>query len=186
LGALYRITSQTEVYLVPDNSGLFQLTLILPPTSSSGDYIDAPHSYGDSPSQQPLIRAVAIADYRDLGFAYILGAFSSDPEDGGYLSMALGPMVDNTRPLSYSLTNNRYNSVTRVAQAATTEAARQEKLPITGLIEANANLALELYDVVEVTEAKLGWSNRPFRVRRIREVWERGRLTQTLYLGPTD
>jgi hypothetical protein len=99
------------------------------------------------------------------------------------IGMAAGAVVDNTRPLSYSLTNSRYNTQARVENAATFEAARQKKLPITGIVEGQANLALEVYDKVEVTEALLGWSAKQFRVRRIDERWERGRLTQTVYLG---
>lgn len=89
----------------------------------------------------------------------------------------------NTRPLSYSLTNSRYNTTARVSAAASAEATRQMRLPITGIIEGQANLALEVYNVVEVTEPLLGWSARAFRVRRIAERYERGRLTQTVYLG---
>jgi hypothetical protein len=70
-----------------------------------------------------------------------------------------------------------------VALAASAEAARQKMLPITALIEGQANLGLEIYDVVEVTEPLLGWSAKHFRVRRIDERWDRGRLTQTVYLG---
>ena len=66
--------------------------------------------------------------------------------------------------------------------AAAAEANRQNKLAVDAMIEAPVNLALELYDVVEVTEP-LGWDARKFRVRRIREVWDRGLLTHTLWLG---
>jgi hypothetical protein len=97
--------------------------------------------------------------------------------------MAAGPALPNTRPLSYSLTNSRYNTTARVQQAAEVEAARQRLLPVTALIEGQANLALELYDRVEVTEPRLGWSSRAFRVRRIVERWEQGRLWQVIYLG---
>jgi hypothetical protein len=183
LGAAYRAAAQSAAWLVPHNTGQFAVTAITPGVSQSGSYDDEPHQYGESPSQQPLIRAAEVSDYRRLGFAYVLGTFSTDPEDGGYVAMAAGPALDNTRPLSYSLTNNRYNSESRVHNAATAEAARQEKLPITAVIEANANLALELYDVIEVDEARLGWSDRQFRVRAIVERWERGWLTQEIFCG---
>jgi len=113
----------------------------------------------------------------------VLGTASTDPEDGGYVGMAAGPVVPNTRPLSYSLTNTRYNTDARVLAAAAAEANRQNKLAVDAMIEAPVNLALELYDVVEVTEPLLGWDARKFRVRRIREVWDRGLLTHTLWLG---
>ncbi len=182
-GAAYRIGSQAEYYIVPANDGTFALTLITPGTSGSGDYDDTPHTYGVSPSEQPVARAAAVSDYRVLAFSYVLGTYSTDPEDGGAVAMAAGPVIDNTRPLSYSLTNSRYNTTTRVTNAAAAEAARQDKLPITGIIEGQANLALELYDRVEVTEPLLGWSAKSFRVRRIDERYDRGRLWQVIYLG---
>jgi hypothetical protein len=182
-GAAFRVGSQSEWYLLPANDGSFALTMITPGTSDSGDYDDTPHEYGVSPSEQPIARAAAIGDYRVLAFSYVLGTRSTDPEDGAAVAMAAGPVVPNTRPLSYSLTNSRYNTTTRVQQAATAEAARQRKLPITGMIEGQANLGLELYDMVEVTEPLLGWEAQHFRVRRIDERWERGCLTQTVWLG---
>jgi hypothetical protein len=42
---------------------------------------------------------------------------------------------------------------------------------------------LEPYDVVEVTEARLGWAARQFRVRSIDEKYDRGLLTQKVWLG---
>lgn len=182
-GARFRVGSQSEFYLVPANDGSFALTMITPGTSDSGDYSAAAQAYGASPSQQPIARAAAVSDYRVLAFAYVLGTYSTDPDDGAAVAMEQGPVIDNTRPLSYSLTNSRYNTTARVAAAATAEAARQRKLPVTGIVEGQANLALEVYDVVAVTEPLLGWVARTFRVRRIVEQWERARLTQTVYLG---
>jgi hypothetical protein len=157
--------------------------MITPGTSDSGDYDDTPHLYGLSPSQQPVAKAVRISDYRTLAFSYVMGTRSTDPQDGGALAMAAGAVIANTRPLSYSLTNSRYNTQARVSAAAAAEGARQRMLSVTAMIEGQANLALELYDIVEVTEPLLGWSDRAFRVRRITEEWEQGRLTQTVYLG---
>lgn len=182
-GAAFRVGSQSEWYLVPANDGSFALTMITPGTSNSSHYIDTPHPYGASPSQQPIARAANISDYRILAFSYVLGTRSTDPEDGGAVAMAAGPVIDNTRPLSYSLTNSRYNTIARGQQAASAEAARQKMLPITAAIEGQANLALEIYDVVEVTKPLLGWNAKQFRVRRIDERWDRGLLTQTVYLG---
>jgi hypothetical protein len=182
-GAAYRVGSQSEWYLVPANDGSFGLTMIVPGDSDSGDYDDTPHVYGVSPSEQCIARAANISDYRVLAFSYVLGTRSTDPEDGAALAMAAGAVIPNMRPLSYSLTNSRYNTTARVQQAAASEAARQRKLPITAVMEGQANLALELYDKVEVTEPRLGWNAQQFRVRRITEVWEQGRLTQTVWLG---
>jgi hypothetical protein len=180
-GAAYRMTSQANAWLVPKNDGTFAATLINPGTSDSGDYDDTAHDYPDG--EWELIDAAEIADYRRLAFAYVLGTYSTDPEDGAYVGMATGPALPNTRPLSYSLTNTRYNTDERVENAALAEAARQVKLAVDAVIEAPANLALELYDMMSVTEPSLSWSAKPFRVRRIREVWEQGRLTQVIYLG---
>lgn len=182
-GAAYRVASQSEFYLVPANDGAFALTMITPGTSDSGDYGDSAHVYGVAPSEQPIARATQVSDYRVLAFAYVLGTRSTDPEDGAAVAMAAGAPLPNTRPLSYSLTNSRYNTTTRVQNAAAAEAARQRKLPITAIIEGQANLALELYDIVQVTEPLLGWAAQTFRVRRIAEVWDRGRLTQVVWLG---
>lgn len=182
-GAAYRAGSQTEFYLVPANDGSFGLTLINPPASDSGDYDDTAHVYGSGSTQQPIARAGIISDFRRLAFAYILGSYSTDPEDGGYLAMAAGPVVPNTRPISYSLTNLRYNSAARVSLAATSEAARQQKLTVDAFLEGQANLALELYDIVQVTESLLGWSSASFRVRAITERYDRGRMTQRIDLG---
>lgn len=182
-GAAYRVGSQAEIYLVPANDGSFALTMVTPGDSDGGNYDDTPHIYGSGSTQQPIARAAIISDYRVLAFSYVLGTRSTDPEDGAAVAMAAGPVVPNTRPLSYSLTNSRYNTTARVDHAAAAEAARQKKLPITGLIEGQANLALELYDRVQVTEPLLGWSAQAFRVRRIAEVYARGRLVQTVYLG---
>lgn len=183
-GAAHRVTAQTSAFLVPRNDGAFGVTLIRPPYSDrSGHYQDTPHAYGVAPSCQPLIDAVAVSDARRLAFSYVLGAYSTDPEDGAALAMAAGPVLPNTRPLSYSLTNMRYNTWARVALAAAAEAARQHALPISAEIDAVANLALEVMDVVEVTEPALGWTARRLRVRRIAETWERGRLLQHIWLG---
>jgi hypothetical protein len=182
LGAAYRVRNQTSLYLVPANDGTFAVTLINPPYSDgSGHYADVPHVYG--PGAHPVIRVQEVSDLRRLAFAYILGTYSTDPEDGAALAMAAGPALPNTRPIAYSLTNQRYNSAARVAAAATAEAARQHTLAVDAVVEAPANLALELYDIVEVTDATLGWTARRFRVRRILERWDRGRLLQTIYLG---
>jgi hypothetical protein len=190
LGAAYRATSQSSAFLVPRNDGEFAVTLITPPNSDvSGDYVDAVtyNQYGQSGepsgSQQPITKATQLADYRRLAFAYVLGTYSTDPEDGGALAMRAGPVIDNTRPLSYSLTNTRYNTADRVANAAQAEADRQMHLPITAILETHANLALEVYDLIEVTDSRMGWTNQQFRVRRTQEVYDRGRLTHTLYLG---
>lgn len=180
-GAAFRVGSQAEFYLVPANDGSFALTMITPGVSDSGDYDDTAHEYGLS--EQPVARAAEIGDFRTLAFSYVLGTYSTDPEDGGAVAMEAGPVVANTRPLSYSLTNSRYNTTARVQAAADAEAARQRRLPVTAMIEGQANLALELYDIVEVTEARLGWSARAFRVRRIDERYDRGLLTQRVYLG---
>lgn len=182
-GAAYRVGSQTEFYLVPTGDGSFGLTMITPGTSDSGAYADMPQVYGAAPSQQPVAQVGAVEDYRRLAFAYILGSQSTDPEDGAVLAMAAGPVIANTRPLSYSLTNMRYNTWPRVMAAANAEAARQFTLPITAWIEGQANLALELYDVVAVTEPRLGWAARQFRVRAMTERYDRGRLTQKVWLG---
>ena len=179
----YRLGSQSEWYLVPANDGSFGVTMITPGVSDSGDYDDTAHVYGVSPKEHPVWRAAEVADWRRLGFAYVLGTYSTDPEDGSVVGMAVGPVVAGTRPQSYSLTNMRYNTQARVEAAATAEAARQAKLPVTATLEANANLALEVLDVVQVTESTLGWSAEQFRVRRIEERWEKGRLWQKLYLG---
>lgn len=181
LGAAYRVSSQTDVYLVPAGDGTFTAEMINPPVSDSGEHDDTAHVYPNGEGE--LIAAEAVSDYRRLAFAYVLGTASTDPEDGGFVGMAAGPVLPNTRPLSYSLTNTRYNTDDRVLAAAGREAERQKKLTVDAVITAPANLALELYDVVKVTEPLLGWNEKAFRVRRIREVWERGRLTQTLYLG---
>ncbi|KKN37799.1 hypothetical protein LCGC14_0759740 [marine sediment metagenome] len=181
LGAAYRARNQANAWLVPANNGTFALTLINPGTSDSGDYDDSAHTYPDG--QWTLIDAAAITDLPALGFAYVLGTYSTDPEDGSYVAMAAGPSTPNARPIPYSVTNTRYNSDTRVANAADTEADRQKKLNIDALIEAPANLALEIYDIVQITDSDRGWSAQPFRVRNIIETWDHGRLTQTLHLG---
>ena len=181
LGAAYRATSQANAWLVPKNDGTFAAMLINPGTSDSGDYDDAAQDYPDG--EWELIDAAEIADYRRLAFAYVLGTYSTDPDDGAYVGMAAGPALPNTRPLSYSLTNTRYNTSERVENAAAAEAVRQARLTVDAVIEAPANLALELYDVVSVTEPALSWNAKGFRVRRVREVWEQGRLTQRLFLG---
>jgi hypothetical protein len=181
--AAYRAGSQTEFYLVPSADGSFGLTLITPGTSDGGGYLDTPQVYGAPPSQQPVAQAGTVADYRRLAFAYVLGSQSTDPEDGAVVAMAAGPVLDNTRPLSYSLTNMRYNTWPRVQAAANAEAARQRTLPVTAWIDSQANLALELYDIVEVTEPRLGWAAQRFRVREIVEKYARGRLTQKVMLG---
>jgi hypothetical protein len=181
LGAAYRAASQSDVYLIPAGDGTFRVEMINPPASDSGDHDDTPHSYPSG--QWELIDAHDLTEYNRLAFAYVLGTYSTDPEDGSYVGMATGPALPNTRPLSYSITNTRYNTDTRVLAAAVREASRQRKLTVDAMIEAPANLALELYDMIEVTEPLLGWTARPFRVRRIRETWDRGLLTHTLWLG---
>lgn len=181
LGAAYRATSQANAWLVPDNTPAFELTLITPGTSTSGDYDDTAHTYPDG--EWELIDAEEIVDSQHLAFSYVLGTYSTDPEDGAYVAMAEGPVVGNTHPIPYSITNTRYNTDTRADAAAAAEATRQEYLPIHAVVEIPADLSLELYDVVEVTADHLSWTAEEFRVRRILERWDRGRLTQTVFLG---
>ncbi len=181
LGAAYRVTSQSNAWIVPKNDGSFAATMINPGASDSGDYADTPHVYPNG--EWTLIDAVELRDYRRLAFTYVLGTYSTEPSDGAYVSMARGPALPNTRPLPYSLTNTRYNTVSRVDHAAAAEAQRQKRLAIDAIVEVPANLALEVHDMVSVTEPSLQWSGKRLRVRRIHESWQDGRLTQTLYLG---
>ena len=156
---------------------------MLPGESDSGEYDDTAHVYGASPKEHPVWAASEVDDWRRLAFSYVLGTYSTDPEDGSVVGMAAGPVAAGTRPIGYSLTNMRYNTQARVEAAATAEAARQRSLALVGTLEANANVSVEVMDVVQVTEPVLGWSERMFRVRRIEERWERGRLWQKLWLG---
>lgn len=178
--AAYRLGSQATAYLVPAHNA-FALEAITPGTSISGHHTGTPTAYPIGETN--LIDAATLSDYRRLAFAYIFGSYSTDPEDGAALAMAAADPLPNTRPIAYALTNMRYNSYTRVEAAATTEAARQAALAVTARIEAPANLALELYDIVHLTDPTLGWSATPFRVRAWSEHYDRGRLTQTLWLG---
>jgi hypothetical protein len=180
-GAAFRVGSQADWYLVPANDGSVGLTMITPGTSDSGDYDAAAQAYGTG--QVPVDEAAELAEFRRLAFSYVLGTKSTDPEDGAAVAMAAGVVEPGTRPLSYSLTNMRYNTTARVDAAAATEAARLSTLPEVARLTTTANLAVELYDVVEVTEARMGWVARAFRVRAIDEVYDRGRLRQTLTLG---
>ena len=113
----------------------------------------------------------------------MLGTYSTDPEDGGYVAMSEGPAVPNFRPIPYSITNSRFNTTTRVVDAAATEATRQKYLPVDATVTIPADLSLELYDVISVTADHLAWTDQTLRVRRIREIYDRGRLHQVLYCG---
>ncbi|MEX1020681.1 MAG: hypothetical protein WDZ49_13535 [Litorilinea sp.] len=186
LSAAYRMGSQAEWYIVPNNDGTFGLTMIIPGDSDGGDYDDTAHQYGQTGNQQIVDQAAEVTDFRQLGFSHILGTLSTDPQDGSALGMATGAWVANTRPISFSLTNRTYNTYLRVEAAAAAEGARQKKLNIDAEMTTPANLALELYDKVAVTVAALGWSAREFRVRRIHERWDRGRLTQRVWMGSED
>ncbi len=167
------------MWLVPAGDGTFQAEMINPPNSDSGEHDDTPLTYPDG--EWELIDAQEVSDYRRLA-AYVLGTASTDPRMAAMWAWRRGRSCLHA-PLSYSLTNTRYNTDARVLAAAAAEANRQNKLAVDAMIEAPVNLALELYDVVEVTEPLLGWDARKFRVRRIREVWDRGLLTHTLWLG---
>jgi hypothetical protein len=186
LSAAYRVGSQSEWYLVPANDGAFRLSMITPGTSGSGEYDDTPHEYGEANNEHPIYNAAELTDFRQLGFSHVLGTYSTDPQDGSALGMAAGAWVANTRPISFSLTNRTYNTFVRVENAAKAEGARQAKLDINAEMTSGANLALELHDVVEVTEPRLDWNARQFRVRRIQERWEKGKLTQRVWMGSED
>jgi hypothetical protein len=160
--------------------------MITPGTSGSGEYDDTPHQYGQAGNESVVYRAAELTDFRQLGFSQVLGMATSDPQNGSALGMEAGAWVPNTRPISYTLTNRTYNTFTRVFNAADAEGARQKKLDINAEMTTAANLALELFDVVAVTEARLGWSGRQFRVRRIHERWEKGLLTQRVWMGSED
>jgi hypothetical protein len=182
LGLVYRITSQSRAYLVPANDGSWGVTIITPGSSDgSGDYDDTAYVY--PMGESPIHYAATVSDWRRFGFAYLIGQFSTDPEDGSAVGMANGPALPNTHPMTVSLTNNRYNTQTRVEAAAAAEAERQEKLPVTAIVVANANLALEYYDVISITLADLSWTSEQFRIRNIVERWDRNRLSQELHLG---
>lgn len=181
--AFYRLCSQANAWIVPANDGTFGLTAIKPATSTSGDYDDGGRSL---PTGQSVIHhGSVINDLRRLSFSLVLGTFGADPADGAALAMAAGPVVANSRPLSNTYTNFRYNTTARVQAAAAAEATRQQRIPITATVQLNADLALELHDKITLTLSALGWSSTAFRIRRIREVYQRHTLTQTLFLGDT-
>ena len=98
--------------------------------------------------------------------------------------MALGPQVEGYRPAPVTVVNRMLFGHEVLAKCAQAEADRQRMASVDAVLTAQANLALELYDVVAVTSPALGVECQAVpRARAITERWEQRRLTQELELG---
>ena len=183
-GVLHRMGLHARIWLVPDNGGAYGLTMLSPGQDVlyTGEYGDTPQPYGGV-DEHPLIRAADVVDARRYAVAVFMGTASTDPEDGGGLAMALGPQVTGCRPVPVAVTNRLMTGAALLDKAAQAEADRQRKIAVDGVMTAPANLALELYDLVQVTAPALGWAARALRVHGLVEKWEEGRLVQEMGLG---
>lgn len=187
--AIYRAGSLHRPFLVPRNDGTFQLIAVPVGYDQSDsefesytqDYETSWYSYGGE--DHPLIDATTLANGLEYAFAHVMGQQGTDPDDGSGVAMAAGAVLPGVRPQPISITSRTLSSKSKTEKAATSEADRQKRLRVDATIETIANLGLELYDRVKVSDSRHGWDEKQFRVRRIRERWEQGRLIQTVYLG---
>ena len=183
--ALYRLMSQWPARLIPAGDGSWGCTVIDPSgESDSGNYGEVVHAYGQA--GVPISEARAVEDARRLAASSMLGLLTGDWTQGTVAAQRVGPAVAGTRPAPVAYRNTNLIGAPTVAAFANTEAARQAYLVVDAVIEAGPNLALELYDMVDVDWPWLGWQGRRLRVHRIVEVWERGRMGQRLYCGCVD
>jgi hypothetical protein len=118
-----------------------------------------------------------IDDARRYALATVVGLASSDPTQGGYIVSRDGPRVNGLRPVVvYQV--NRLLAGAAVAEVAEAEARRQIFLQVDLVVEVNAHLGAELYDNVTLSDDLQGILEEEYRIVGVREVWERGRLTQ--------
>lgn len=176
--ALYRLAARRALYLIPAPDE-FTVWAIEPGVGT--EYQEyTPYAYG--PSAHPLIRAGIIQDGRHFSQAFILGQSSLDPEDGISIYAADGPRLSTVRPITMARVSQYLNSDTKRQETGDALAAYQQSLVIDGKLESWANLGLELYDKIQITESTLGWSGEYFLVVDIKETWEQGLLRQELSL----
>jgi hypothetical protein len=149
--------------------------------SDSGNYGEVVHAYGQA--DVPISEARAVEDARRLAASSMLGLLTGDWTQGTVAAQRVGPAVAGTRPAPVAYRNTNLIGAATVAAFANTEAARQAYLVVDAVMEAGPNLALELYDLIDVDWPWLGWQGRRLRVHRLVEVWERGRMGQRLYCG---
>ena len=139
-----------------------------------------PYAYGDG--GHPHARAVLVDDVRNFGQTYILGASGSNPETAdavvGWTSLLdAGPV----RPAPVAITDSRMAPGQLLDGALSTQ-RRLQRLQWPGLeLQATANLGLELFSTVTVTDPWVGLEGAAFRVVRLIETWNRGELKQHVF-----
>jgi hypothetical protein len=130
---------------------------------------------------------VQVADARRYSLSTVVGLVSADPEDGGLVVSRDGPRVEGLRPVAvYQVNRTLYGAA--VEDVALAEARRQRSMQIDGWLDTNCDLGAELYDNATITfldgmAGEYEVLEREYRIVRLREEWERGRLTQRWYLA---
>jgi len=178
LSTMQRLAERRSLYLVPSPDE-FTGSAIAPGYDVDGE-LYTPYAYG--PAAHPLIRAAVTEDGRRFSQAFIYGQSSLDPEDGVSFYMAEGPRLLGVRPISMSRISQFLNSDTKREETGDALVNFQERQVVDAKLESWANLGLELYDKITVTESAFGWSSKAFLVVGIKESWEQGRLWQELDL----
>jgi hypothetical protein len=120
---------------------------------------------------------IFVADARRYSLATVVGLQSNDPAEGGRVVFRDGPRLDSLRPVAvYQVNRTLYGAA--VDEVAEAEARRQLVQQVDLWVDTNAHLGAELYDNVTVTDQERAVAEGEYRLVGIKEVWERGRLTQ--------
>jgi hypothetical protein len=120
---------------------------------------------------------IQVNDARRYALATVVALATGDLEEGGVVVSRDGPRVDGLRPVVvYQV--NRLLDLEGAIEVAEAEARRQILLQVDLLAEVNAHLGAELCDNVTVTDELQNIVTQQYRIVALREVWDRGRLTQ--------
>jgi hypothetical protein len=133
-----------------------------------------------TPGTGATVRAwdiIFINDARRYALSTVVGLNDPDPQNGGRVVFQDGPRLNGLRPVGvYQVNRTLYaQAVDEVAEA---EARRQLIRQVDLWVDTNAHLGAELYDNVTVTDEERGVAESEYRIVAIKEVWDRGRLTQ--------
>jgi hypothetical protein len=176
--ALYRLLLPADVRFLPGSATTHPTVYFRKPSS---DTVSA-YTYGGA-SGHPLIGARQDYDARNQTLVIVMGQVSTNPIDGEAWRISELTRLDGVRPQPIAYTNYYLNSSAELSNLATSEAERiVMNLPV-ARISAGANLGLELYDLIDVTDTKLTWSAQLWRVHSISEHYKQGRLTQEIDLS---
>ena len=153
----------------------------------------ADYSYGGV-NNHPIINVRSLETILSESISIAQGQWDSETSRGGDppdpFTRAYSQAIDRSnhlpgkrpRPILHSDKTRLFNNV-RINAAALNNAQQLQRDHVLTMIDANANIAIELYDLITVTDSDLGYTNELLQVNKIEETWNRARLYQRLFLN---